>query len=294
MNRPIPKTIQIFLPQGDPRGIRVAEITTRTIQVVEVPRKLLKEYLTTVGPEQVALYFLVGADEDTSESDVYIGQTGDLKKRLKKHNSSLPSWERVIVAISRTNSMTQTHTLFLEWFCIDQVRKVGRFTDSNKNKGSRPHTPAPLEAECLELFETVSTLLATLGLPLFSTLPSTDRAANDDKLFTCTGSEAKGKGYYTGEGFVVLAGSRGRIESVPSMENSPHLKVRQEIIDAGILAEIDGMPEFTKDHLFNSPSKAAVVLMGRHANGWTEWKTADGKTLHDIYRGPNEEDDRED
>ena len=29
-----PKTIQIFLPGGDPRGIRVAEITTRIVQVI--------------------------------------------------------------------------------------------------------------------------------------------------------------------------------------------------------------------------------------------------------------------
>ena len=32
-----PKTIQIFLPGGDPRGIRIAEITTRIVQVIEVP-----------------------------------------------------------------------------------------------------------------------------------------------------------------------------------------------------------------------------------------------------------------
>jgi hypothetical protein len=28
----IPKTIQIFLPGGDPQGIRIAEITTRIVQ----------------------------------------------------------------------------------------------------------------------------------------------------------------------------------------------------------------------------------------------------------------------
>ena len=37
---PTPKTIQIFLPGGDPRGIRIAEITTRILQVMEVPRRL--------------------------------------------------------------------------------------------------------------------------------------------------------------------------------------------------------------------------------------------------------------
>ena len=34
---PTPKTIQIFLPGGDPRGIRIAEITTRIVQVIEAP-----------------------------------------------------------------------------------------------------------------------------------------------------------------------------------------------------------------------------------------------------------------
>jgi hypothetical protein len=29
-----PKTIQIFLPSGDPHGIRIAEITTRILQVI--------------------------------------------------------------------------------------------------------------------------------------------------------------------------------------------------------------------------------------------------------------------
>ena len=36
-----PKTIQIFLPGGDPQGIRIAEITTRIVQVIEVPGTLL-------------------------------------------------------------------------------------------------------------------------------------------------------------------------------------------------------------------------------------------------------------
>ncbi len=54
------KTIQIFLPGGDPRGIRVAEITTRIVQVLEVPRSLLPEFLKMPESEQVALYVLFG------------------------------------------------------------------------------------------------------------------------------------------------------------------------------------------------------------------------------------------
>jgi hypothetical protein len=36
-----PQTTQTFLPAGDPRSMRVAEITTRIVRVIEVPRSLL-------------------------------------------------------------------------------------------------------------------------------------------------------------------------------------------------------------------------------------------------------------
>ncbi|MDI1258298.1 hypothetical protein [Aquabacterium sp.] len=41
--QPRAKTIQIFLPSGDPQGIRQAEITTRIVRLIEVPRALLKD-----------------------------------------------------------------------------------------------------------------------------------------------------------------------------------------------------------------------------------------------------------
>jgi hypothetical protein len=40
-----PKTIQIFLPSGEPHGISIAEITTRIVQVIRMPRCLLAEFL---------------------------------------------------------------------------------------------------------------------------------------------------------------------------------------------------------------------------------------------------------
>lgn len=119
----IPKTIQIFLPGGDPRGIRVAEITTRIVQVIEVPRSLLQDFLKMPESDQVALYFLFGEEEDGTEQKVYIGQTGDLRSRIVKHNKEKEFWERALVLISKTNSLTQTHALFLEWYCLRQVVK---------------------------------------------------------------------------------------------------------------------------------------------------------------------------
>ena len=76
--------------------------------------------------DQVALYFLVGEAEDGGDPRVYVGQTGDLRARLASHNRDRDFWERAPVVISRTNSLTQTHALFLEWHCIQaDGRAVG-------------------------------------------------------------------------------------------------------------------------------------------------------------------------
>lgn len=138
-----PQTIQIFLPLGDPRGIRIAEITTRIVQLIEVPRPQLDVFLAMPESEQVAVYFLFGQSDDGAEPRVYIGQTGDLRKRLASHNKDKDFWQRALVLISRTGSLTQTHGLFLEWQCIQAARQAGRYVTENGNAGTRPHTPAP-------------------------------------------------------------------------------------------------------------------------------------------------------
>jgi len=90
-----PKTIQIFLPSGEPHGIRIAEITARIVQVIEVPRSLLTDFLAMEQSSQVGVYLLVG--EDTGDDDdrrVYVGQSGDLRTRLAQHHQKKDFWQR--------------------------------------------------------------------------------------------------------------------------------------------------------------------------------------------------------
>ena len=284
---PTPKTIQIFLPGGDPRGIRIAEITTRIVQVIEVPRSLLQDFVKMPESDQVALYFLFGEAEDPTETKVYIGQTGDLRARLASHNRDKDFWQRAIVLISRTNSLTQTHALFLEWHCLQAARNAGRYADENGNNGSKPHTPAPLEADCLEIFETGQVLLATLGYPLFDAVRS-PVAPEASEILYCKGSGADGRGLYTPEGFVVLKDSVGRKANVPSIVGTAAERFSTKLLETGVLRADGEKVIFEKDHPFGSPSWAAIALMGRNANGWFEWKNKDGKTLDALKRKPQD------
>lgn len=89
-----PQTIQIFLPNGDPRGIRMAEITTRIVQAIDVPRSRLADFLAMDESERMSLYFLIGEQEDGAGTQIYIGQSGDVRSRLHAHNKEKDFWQR--------------------------------------------------------------------------------------------------------------------------------------------------------------------------------------------------------
>ena len=75
---PRPQTIQIYLPAGDPRRVRVAEITTCIVRVNELPRSQLTGFIRTPETQQVGVYLLNGELSEAGLPRVYIGQSGNV------------------------------------------------------------------------------------------------------------------------------------------------------------------------------------------------------------------------
>ncbi len=61
-------------------------------------------------------------------------------------------------------------------------------------------------------------------------------------------------------------------------------KLRDHLLETKIFRAEGEMIVFEKDHLFRSPSMAALAVMGRTANGWIESKDKDGRTLDEVKR----------
>ena len=106
--------------------------------------------------------------------------------------------------------------------------------------------------------------------------------STNDEEYELKGPDAEGKGVFADDGFLVKAGSLARREIVPSGKSVT--SVHKRLMSDGILEEHDGQLRFTQDHLFDSPSGAAAAVLGRTANGWIEWKRADGQTLSKVKR----------
>ena len=81
MNRP--QTIQIFLPDGSPRSVKIAEITNRVVKAVLIPRNKLENIATRNELHNVGIYFLFGESADKAKPIVYIGEAEDCLDRLK-------------------------------------------------------------------------------------------------------------------------------------------------------------------------------------------------------------------
>ena len=141
--------------------------------------------------------------------------------------------------MSKHPQTIQIYTLFLESLAIKAAKEVGRYTLENSNAGTRPHTPAPLKAECLELHETTALLLTTLGQRIFEATTQDTRAegvstpAEQSEAFYLRQPQhsVEAKAVYTTDEFVVLEGSTIRSNSVASFEGTGAARVRQRLIE---------------------------------------------------------------
>ena len=281
---PTPKTLQVFLPEGTPAGIQIAELTTRIVQAISVPRTHLKQFFARPEALHVGTYFLFGGDDDSSKPLAYIGQTEDLKQRLRMHDAKKEFWTRAVILVSRTHSFTQAHIKWLEWHSIAKATEAKRFKLENGNLASEPHVTEAIQADLHEIFETGALLLQSLGYPIFQPLiMGTGPTPQSDNWFLKRrGAEATAS--FTNEGFIVHKGSTCSRDLTPSAKDSPFAKKRLKMLQDGALEDTGKVLRFTEDYKFNSPSGAAATVSGGHANGWISWKNKSGKTLQAVKR----------
>jgi hypothetical protein len=77
------------------------------------------------------------------------------------------------------------------------------------------------------------------------------------------------------EGYIVLQGSVINSKTNEKTCSGVAKKAR-------VSAKVDENNVLLEDVLFSSPSAASMFVTGASSNGYTAWKTADGKTLKDV------------
>jgi hypothetical protein len=83
------KTIRIFLADGEPTGILLAEISNWTGKVLVAPRFRRGQLSKREEVRRTGVYLLVGPDpDDPSRALASIGEGDNVLKRLLRHNKN--------------------------------------------------------------------------------------------------------------------------------------------------------------------------------------------------------------
>ena len=116
-----------------------------------------------------------------------------------------------------------------------------------------------------------------------------DKATNDmEKItFVLKGKVTSGKGrLLSNEKFEILKGTSIVLE-VKSDNPSTFRRNKnliEDLIRKNLIEKLEDRYVFKENYIATSPSAAAILVLGRSANSWTEWKTYEGKLLSDYRK----------
>lgn len=274
------KTIKIFLIDGDPNGRLSCELSNWTGKAYKIPRIKVKECTDRSDLTSTGVYLLFGKD-DEGKDQVYIGEAESTLKRLTQHLNQKDFWNETIVFISKDENLNKAHIKYLENRLHDIAKKAKRYKIENTSTPTLSSISESDRAEMEEFIENIKLLVNTLGHKVFEEKREFKPRQKQDAFFIKAVRGADGQGEPTSDGFVVFKGSKAAGSTAPSITpNFIHL--RQELIAEGVMVDKGEYYEFPEDYIFSSPSTAAAMVLGRNANGLTEWKQKSGKTLKEF------------
>jgi len=272
-------TIKMYLAHGDPKRLRTAELSNWTGKAVAGPRSEFEDVLAREESERSGIYLLTGTDPETGSPAIYIGEAENIRSRIKSHVDT-DFWNQAIYFVSKDENLTKAHIRYLEGRLIELSRTAARALVTN-GQSSGAKLPES-DREDMEVFlEKICQLLPVLGVDLL--VPAPGAAAAARTVLVCAIKGLKAKGYRIPNGFLVLEDSEAVARERASSEKWPWPRnMRQALKSDGTLSEHGDWLVFTRNVELASPSAAAAVVHGGHANGLTAWKTSDGKTLKEL------------
>ena len=134
------RSVRLFLADGSPQGLIVAEIPNWSGKVLAAPRAWLGDLLKRGEASRTGIYVLTGPDPENAHGQLaYIGEADDVAARIRIHMRSADKdfFDRVAIITSSDDNVTKSHARFLESLLIARVRRACRL-DGHDEPPGRP------------------------------------------------------------------------------------------------------------------------------------------------------------
>lgn len=241
--------------------------------------------------KQTGVYLLLGTDEESGQSAVYVGQAGNrqnghgvlgrIKEHLNQNAYNAWYWTHAIALLTTNDFFGPTEANYLEHHFYVLAQKAGRFQIKNSNTPSSGHVTEEKKIELDRFIEHAKLLVGSLGSKVFEPLdPESAEIHSEDQqdqstepLLYLSYKSLGATGRRSPEGFVVLKGSEVSEGATPSCPNAALTNREKHATDIGPDRKL------IRDILFATPSAAAEFVMGASASGNESWKNSDGVRL---------------
>lgn len=276
---PRPTNIRIFLADGTPEGLRIIEKSNWTGRGFDFARADWTKVRGRADFSRPGVYVLVGPANDGG-TVVYIGEADELRSRLNMHHAGLDFWTRAIAFASKDENLNKAGVKYLESRLVALATSAKRAQIRNGNVPSAPFLSEVDQAEAEGFLDEMLPIYPLLGVTAFEIVVAKPGAADTPRL-QLQGPEAHAFGRDTAEGFIVESGSQARPTETNSLPGYVRT-LRKKLVADAILVPSGPNLELKEDWIFSSPSTAAMAMLGRPANGRTEWSDEVGRSLKAI------------
>ena len=269
-------TITLRLLNNDGQGLRTATIFGWDCTALAAPKTELKALLKRPELDCTGVYLLLGTDFATNTPSVYVGQAGCTRSRLNQHKDR--EWTQAITFVSK--ALNTAYARYIEGQLIQEAASVGQCVMHN-SVSSNENLPDYQRAQMEEYLVRIRQLLPVLGCHIFN---ATQAVNAKQPEFCCRIKGLIANGRPTSGGFLILKGSEAVKQLRPSAKTRAAwiIKLRDRLINEGVLALKNDRYVFGTDYEFASSSAAAGVVRGGSAAGPRNWLAPDGRSLKEI------------
>lgn len=167
---PEPFTLRVFVPTGDPDGLKIVDRMNWTGRGFDIPRDSLGMVKTRTDLAGPGIYVLVGHEQDELGNEfpvAYVGQAEDVRLRLGQHEAGKDFWDRAMVFISASNGLNRAHITWLEWALMARAQAAGRCKLLNGLTHTEPSLIESEKADVRSFFGELLRMMPVMGLHIF-------------------------------------------------------------------------------------------------------------------------------
>jgi predicted GIY-YIG superfamily endonuclease len=231
--------------------------------------------------------------DDAFDEKIYIGEAENIRNRLKQHLSdSNKDFKELIFFVSKDELLTKTQIRYLESRLVQMALEAKTAQIEN---GNSPSLPTLHEADISDMeyfLDQIRLILPVMGFKFLisSTVQAKDKSEETSekvheayfiktKTFNATMLE-------TDQGYIVTKGSEAK-KALSNSCTETYRNMRRKLLETKIMIEDKDKLIFAEDAIFNSPSAASNMVLGRNSNGFTEWVNKDGVTFKEVQEKIN-------